>query len=63
MGEGMRCGRLQLVLEDYAAPPADIYAVYPERHSLSAKVNAFVDFLEASFEGGSGKPSGKSVVW
>lgn len=57
----LRSGRLQLVLEDYAAPPADIYAVYPERHSLSAKVNVFADFLQASFE--DGQSAGKALVW
>ena len=45
----LRSGRLELLLEDYALPPADIYAVYPERHNLSAKVGAFIDFLIARF--------------
>lgn len=46
----LRSGRLELLLEDYALPPADIYAVYPERHNLSAKVAAFLDFLVQRFE-------------
>ncbi|WP_353645147.1 LysR family transcriptional regulator [Mesorhizobium sp. WSM2239] len=37
--------RLRLVLPRYAHADADIYAVYPERHNLSAKVRLFVDFL------------------
>ncbi|WP_019142297.1 LysR substrate-binding domain-containing protein [Noviherbaspirillum massiliense] len=41
----LQSGRLQLVLEDYALPPADLYAVYPDRHNLSAKVRIFIDFL------------------
>lgn len=45
----LRSGRLQLVLEDYDTPPADIFAVYPERHSGSARVRAFTEFLVASF--------------
>lgn len=45
----LRSGRLQVILPDYALPPADIYAVYPERHSLSARVRAFIDFLIARF--------------
>ena len=45
----IRSGRLELLLEDYALPPADIYAVYPERHNLSAKVGAFIDFLIERF--------------
>jgi len=40
-------GALRRVLPDYELPPADIYAVYPERHHLSAKVRAFIDFLVA----------------
>ena len=41
------------MLEDYALPQADIYAVFPERHHLSAKVRVFVDFLVAYFQKGS----------
>ncbi|KZB70803.1 MULTISPECIES: LysR family transcriptional regulator [Thalassospira] len=37
--------RLSLVLPQYAHVDADIYAVYPERHNLSAKVRIFIDFL------------------
>jgi len=49
----LRSGRLVQVLEDYALPQADIYAVFPERHLLSAKVRVFVDFLVAYFGEGS----------
>ncbi|MEI7614250.1 MAG: LysR substrate-binding domain-containing protein, partial [Betaproteobacteria bacterium] len=42
-------GRLVRLLEDYELPPADIYALYPERHYLSAKVRVFIDFLVARF--------------
>ncbi len=45
----LRSGRLQVILSDYELPPADIYAVYPERHSLSGRVSAFVEFLIAQF--------------
>lgn len=37
---------LRRVLHDWALPPADIYAIYPERLNLSAKVRLFVEFLE-----------------
>lgn len=54
----LRSGRLQIVLEDYATPPADIHAIYPEKHRLSPKVKVFVDFLAASFQGPAGtKPA------
>ncbi|MEN5163597.1 LysR family transcriptional regulator [Achromobacter kerstersii] len=46
----LRSGRLVRVLEDYALPQADIYAVFPERHHLSAKVRVFVDFLVNYFQ-------------
>ena len=36
-------------LPQYATPDADLYAVYPPRLQLSARVRAFVDFIAASF--------------
>lgn len=41
----LRSGRLRQVLENYTTPPADIYAVYPQRHRKSRRVTAFVDML------------------
>lgn len=37
--------RLRRVLPGWQSAPADVYALYPERMHLSAKVRAFVDFL------------------
>jgi DNA-binding transcriptional LysR family regulator len=37
---------LRRVLADWSLPSADIYAIYPERLNLSAKVRVFVEFLE-----------------
>jgi LysR family transcriptional activator of dmlA len=45
----LRNGRLVQVLPQYQTPDADIYAVYPQRHQLAARVRAFVDFLALSF--------------
>lgn len=45
----LRSGRLRPVLENWQAPPADIYAVYPVRHQGAARVRAFVDHLAAHF--------------
>ncbi len=45
----LQAGRLKLVLEDWTLPDADIFAVYPERMNLSAKVSAFIDFLSEWF--------------
>jgi LysR family transcriptional activator of dmlA len=42
-------GRLVQVLPQYSTPDADIYAVYPQRHQLAARVRAFVDFMVASW--------------
>jgi LysR family transcriptional activator of dmlA len=39
-------GSLRRLLPDWSLPPADIYAVYPERLNLSAKVRVFIEFLE-----------------
>jgi DNA-binding transcriptional LysR family regulator len=45
----LRSGRLVQVLPDYQTPDADIYAVYPQRHQLSARIRTFVDFLSEAF--------------
>lgn len=51
LGQAIRDGRLVQVLTDYTAPKADIWAVYPTRRHLSAKVRTFVDFLVQRFAG------------
>jgi LysR family transcriptional regulator, transcriptional activator for dmlA len=38
-------GKLVQVLAHYDTPEADIYAVYPARHHLTARVQVFVEFL------------------
>ncbi|WP_421979905.1 LysR family transcriptional regulator [Roseibium sp.] len=45
VAKDVRDGDLVVVLEDYEEPQRGIYAVYPHRRHLSAKVRAFVDFL------------------
>lgn len=45
----LRAGRLVPVLPDWSGAPADIYALYPQRLHLSAKVKAFIDFLTERF--------------
>ena len=53
----LRNGRLVQVLPQFATPDADIYAVYPQRHQLAARVRAFVDFVALSFtQQAAGKP-------
>jgi DNA-binding transcriptional LysR family regulator len=45
----LRSGRLQLLLADWAAPPADIYLLFPTRSHLQAKTRAMVDFMLEAF--------------
>lgn len=45
----LRTGRLQPVLPEWSAAPADIFAVYLSRDHLSARVRAFIDFLAKRF--------------
>jgi len=59
----LRSGRLRLVLEGYQTPPADIHAVYPQRHQVSARVRSFVDFLEAHFSKSSTRAAGLVGEW
>ncbi len=42
-------GRLQAVLDDYAAAPNGIYAVYAQRKHLPLRVRLWVDFLKARY--------------
>jgi len=59
----LRSGRLRQVLEQWQTPPADIYAVYPQRHQTSARVRVFVDFLEAHFAKSSTRAAGLVAAW
>lgn len=43
--EDVRAGRLVRVLPDFASEELGVYAMYPSRRHLSAKVRTFVDFL------------------
>jgi LysR family transcriptional regulator, transcriptional activator for dmlA len=52
----LKNGRLVQVLPQYATPDADVYAVYPQRHHLAARVRAFVDFVALSLGGAARGP-------
>jgi DNA-binding transcriptional LysR family regulator len=39
-------GRLMTVLDEYAAPPNGIYAVYVERKHIPLRLQLWVDFLK-----------------
>lgn len=51
VAEDMRSGRLTRVLAPWIGDVADIHAIYPQRHHMSAKVRAFLDFLADGFAG------------
>ena len=59
----LRSGRLKQVLETWKTPPADIHAVYPQRHQVSARVRTFVDFVAAHFEKKSTRAAGLVGEW
>ena len=42
-------GRLQAVLEDYAAPPNGIFAVFPHARHLPLRVRLWIDFLKQTY--------------
>lgn len=51
VGAELKNGTLVRVLESFEAPALPIYAVYPSRRFLPAKVRSFVDFLAERFTG------------
>jgi DNA-binding transcriptional LysR family regulator len=52
VGADVRAGRLVPLLQDFAVPPLPIYAIYPSRKHLSAKVRLFVEYLVQRFAHG-----------
>ena len=42
-------GRLVAVLEDYAAPPNGIYAVFPQRKHMPLRVRLWIDFIKERY--------------
>jgi DNA-binding transcriptional LysR family regulator len=49
VSEEVKKGRLATVLDEFAAPGNNVYAVYPERRLLPAKVKLFIEFLKGAF--------------
>lgn len=56
----VRDGKLEVLLDEYELSSADIYAVYPQKQNLPAKVRVFVDFLTTHFGQEYGK---KHIQW
>jgi len=59
----LRSGRLKQVLENWQTPRADIYAIYPQRHQVSARVRSFVDALAGHFAKPSTRAAGLMEGW
>ncbi|MEO7852554.1 MAG: LysR substrate-binding domain-containing protein [Rubrivivax sp.] len=51
----IRSGELVSVLDDFAAPPNGIYAVFPHARNLALRVRLWIDFLKHSY--------GDSAYW
>jgi DNA-binding transcriptional LysR family regulator len=49
VGPWLARGELQRLLPGYAGPKLDVWAVYPSRRHLSAKVRTFVEYLAGIF--------------
>ena len=47
--DDVAAGRLQVVLEDFAAPPNGIFAVFPQRKHLPLRVRLWIDFIKHSY--------------
>lgn len=57
----LHSGQLCRVLPDWTGDQADIHAIYPHRHHLSAKVRVFLDFLSDRFADYRPGPSGATA--
>ena len=49
VGADLEAGRLRSVLDEFAAPPMGIYALFPQRRHLPLRVRLFVDYLKTAF--------------
>lgn len=55
VGEDLRAKRLVSVLDNFAAPPVGIHAVFPQRRHLPLRVRLFLDLLKEAY--------GDSAYW
>ena len=49
VGADLAAGRLVSVLDEFAAPPNGIYAVFPHARHLALRVRLWIDFLKHSY--------------
>ncbi|WP_394210230.1 LysR family transcriptional regulator [Enterovibrio calviensis] len=52
VGDAIQKGELIALFQDYEMPFKNLYAVYPDRHYLPAKVRVFLDFIVAKLGNG-----------
>lgn len=57
-GDGIRAGRLQPILSDFAGASIGVYALYPNARNLPLKVRVFIDFLRKRFRDDPGWDAG-----
>lgn len=49
VGTAIESGKLMTVLDEFAAPGNDIYAVFAQRRHLPLRIRAFIDFLRREY--------------
>jgi len=49
VGAAIQAGKLVTVLDEFAAPGTDVYAVFAQRRHLPLRIRAFVDFLRHAY--------------
>lgn len=59
----LRAGRLEVLLDDYELPSADIYAVYSQKQNLAPKIRAFIEFLNNQLGGANTEQRLRNESW
>jgi LysR family transcriptional regulator, transcriptional activator for dmlA len=59
----LRSGQLRRLLDPWSGGSADIHAIYPQRHHLSATVRVFLDFLAEHFADYRAATENSQVAW
>ena len=49
VGEDIAAGRLVSILDEFAAAPVGIYAVFPQRRQLPLRMRLFIELLRQNF--------------
>ncbi len=62
VGNDIKAGRLEQLLPGFSPAPVPIYAIYPHRRHLSAKVRTFLDFVSERLDATITQVSGAAQV-